>query len=83
MQIYDAQFPERACLAIPENAPSKQLSHSLLAGEEWDDDDGWPGGLNRRVMPDKPNHKDLWPLDVWDVLGWLIGAVTLFIAAGM
>ena len=33
-------------------------------------------------MPETPKHKDLWPLDVWDVVGWLIGVVTLFIAAG-
>lgn len=79
LQIYDAQFPERSCLALPESAPDWLQSHNVSA----ELDGAWPGGLSRRVMPETPKHKDLWPLDVWDVVGWLIGVVTLFIAAGM
>lgn len=81
VQIYDAQFTERTCIAIPDNVPPYLLARSHPE-REWDEDDGWPGGLNRRVMPETPKHKDLWPLDVWDILGWLIGVVTVFIAAG-
>jgi hypothetical protein len=80
MQIYDAQVPERTCLGVMEIESPELLAHSNLPAEE--EQHGLPGDVNRRVMPDGSKHKNLWPLDAWDVLGWLIGALTLFIAAG-
>jgi hypothetical protein len=82
MQIYDAQIPERVCLALPDNASPVELVHSRLS-EEQELGDGLPGGLSSYTISAKLHHKDLWPPNAWDLLGWLIGSLTLFIAAGV
>jgi hypothetical protein len=81
MQVYDAQIPERTCLALLDNESPVEPAHSLSEGLELSD--SLPGGLSSYMMSDKLHHKDLWPPNAWDLLGWLIGALTLFIAAGV
>lgn len=85
--MYDANFPERECVSwdnVPEVKRDALFEQAVreqavrdLTGEDLE-------ALGRMSpAPEHPKHKDLFPLSIRDVAGWVVSLMILFVAAGV